>query len=289
MANITLGHPNLFDQGNLSGGIWTAGLPLAHLQFRQLGRVARTEDATLEATQFVVDFLSRKTFRVLALVNHSISFAGRWIVEASDDIEFDTIIYTATMDAWASLAGARWVASELSWRSNNFWRGTVSKEDAEGLTPIAFHIAPADIQARYLRIRIIDTTNADGYVQIGRVFVGPAWTPTVNYSYGGSLAYEDPTTVDTSLGGAEYFDERSPYRVMRFTLGFLDEKTEGFAKALDIVRRAGISGEILVIPDPDDKDNGQRRNFMGRLRQLSPLEQAMFQLNSMAFEIKELK
>lgn len=289
MANITLGYPNLFDQGNLSGGIYTAGLPLAHLQFRQLGRVARTEDATLEATQFVVDFLARKTFRVLALVNHSISFAGRWIIEASDDSDFDTIIYTAIMDAWASLAGARWVASELAWHSNNFWRGTVSKDDAEGLTPIAFHIAPTDIQARYLRIRIIDTTNADGYVQIGRVFVGPAWTPRINYGYGAGLAYEDPTTVDTSLGGAEYFDEREPYRVMRFTLGFLDEKTEGFAKALDIVRRAGISGEILVIPDSDDKDNGQRRNFMGRMRQLSPLEQAIYQLNSMAFEIKELK
>lgn len=279
----------MIDKGNLSGGSWTAGLPLSNMQFRQIGRVARSADASLESTQFVIDFLQDTTIQIAALVNHTVSFGGKWAVEAANNIEFTDVVYSAEGDAWSAVAGAEWVLDELEWESDNFWLGTYSLDEIEGLTPLAFHILPSPVNARYWRVRVFDTSNADGYVDIGRPFLGPAWSPGYSYEVGASFGYEDPTTVVTSLGGAEYFDERDSYRVMRFTLPLLDPADEGFAKALEITRRAGISGEILAIPDPDDIANGQRRNFMGRLRQLNPLEQIRYDMSSMSFEIKEIK
>jgi hypothetical protein len=273
----------------LSGGSWIAALPLANLQFRQLGRVARSEDATEASTQFVIDFLQQVTVSLVALVNHNISFGGRWVIEAANEIEFSTFLYSASSDAWAALGGAEWVLDELEWESDNFWLGTYSLDEVEGLTPLAFHILPMPVAARFWRIRVIDTGNEDGHVDIGRAFIGPSWSPIYNMSFGASTGYEDPTVVDVAMGGAEYFDQRDPYRVMRFSLELLKTGDEGFAKVLEITRRAGTSGEVLVIPDADDLENAQRRNFLGRLRQLSPLEQNMQEYGSMTFEIKELK
>jgi hypothetical protein len=289
MANIMLGFPNLIDLGNLSGGSWTAGLPLTNIQFRQLKRVARSADAAEASAQFRIDFLQQRAVRVVALVNHNISFGGRIVIEAANDGDFDTILYTANVDAWAALAGAEWELDELEWEADNFWLGTITLDELEGLTPLAVHILPNEVSARFWRVRIVDTGNGAGYIDVGRVFIGPAWQPRINYSFGSSLGYEDPTTVQTSLGGAEFFDERDPYRVMRFTLGFLDEATEGFAKVLEAQRQAGISGEVLTIPDPDDADNGARRNFLGRHLELDKLEQVFHETASNGFEIKELK
>lgn len=289
MANIMLGFPNIFDLGNLSGGIWTPGLPLSHLQFRQIGRVARTENASEAASQVVLDYLTPRPVRLISLINHNISFGGQIIYEAANDIDFTDLVYQETADAWAAIGGAEWVLDELEWEADNFWNGTFSLDEVEGLTSLAFHVLPVDISARYWRIRIKDSANDAGYIQIGRVFMGLAWSPQINMSYGASFGYEDPTSVETAIGGAEYFDQREPYRVLRFTLAHLREATEGFAKVLEIIRRAGVHGEILVIPDPADFENAQRRNFLGRLRQLSALEHAYFDTMSAAFELKEIK
>lgn len=289
MANVMLGFPNLIDGGNLSGGSFTSELPLSHLQFRQLGRVARSTDANEASTQFIIDFLQPRNARVVALINHTISFGGRWFVEASDDISFSSLLYSSSQDAWAALGATDWTIDELEWESDNLWLGTYSLDELDGLTPVAFHILPNDIQARYWRLRIIDTSNVAGYVDIGRMFIGEVWQPKTNYDYGGSTGYEDPSLIETSIGGAEYFDERNPYRVMRFTLAMLEESAEGFAKVLEIYRRAGTTGEILLIPDYEDLENAQRRNFLGRLRQLSPLEHASLNYASTAFEIKEIQ
>lgn len=289
MANLMLGHPNIFDRGNLSGGIWRAGQPLASLQFRQIGRVARTEDASEDATQFAIDYLTPRPIRLIALVNHSISFGGRIVYEASDTISFDNLIYQATEDAWATLGAAEWVLDELEWEADNFWNGTYALDQIEGLTTLSYHVLPQEVSARFWRVRIIDTGNTDGYVEIGRVFMGAAWSPAFNMIYGASFGYEDPTSVDTAMGGAEYFDERAPFRVFRFRLALLETATEGYAQVLEMQRSAGVSGEVLVIPDPADRDNAQRLNFLGRLRQLSPLELTYPEYSGMSFEVKEIK
>jgi hypothetical protein len=114
------------------------------------------------------------------------------------------------------------------------------------------------------------------------------WSPIVNYTYGAGLGYQDPTPVETSLSGAEYFDVRSKFRVMNFSLEYMTD-TEAYSYALELQRVAGISGEVLVMPD-GGTDIGLQpiRSFVGRLRQIGSVTQPQPSAFNVNFEVKEL-
>lgn len=290
---ILIGFPNRIDDAvSISGGNWSAGLPLGNLQNRLLSSVARSASADPADTQFVIDFGRPHRLRILAFIAHNMSLTARMVIEASEDSDFASTFYSTTVDVWTGMLTAEWNIDELEWENDNFWTGTYSAEDIAGFTAVSTHILPSPLAARYWRISIEDEGNDAGYVQIGRVFAGPTWQPRINYAWGAGLGYEIGTTVETALGGAEFFDRKEPVRVFRFTLEHMRDE-EGYGRALELVRRAGIHGEVFIVPDPTDAFQGLRRNFMGRIRQPSPLEQVTWanggSAHSMAFEIKELR
>lgn len=291
-GNIMLGFPNRIDQATLSGGSWTAGLPLTNLQNRLFARVARTTNAQTGSTQFVIDLGEPRRINIFALINHNISVTAKIRIETSGQSDFSTIQDSYYGDVWNGVANTYWDINALEWENDNFWIGSYSAEDIAGFTSISTQILDNFRSARYFRIRIEDSSNPAGYIQVGRVFIGPSIQPAANYSYGSGFGYETNTAVETALNGAEFFDVREPLRSIRFTLEMMSND-EAYGSFLEIIRRAGIHGEIFVIPDPEDEFNGLRRNFMGRNRQLNPLEQAIYAdgdiANSMAFEIKELR
>jgi hypothetical protein len=176
----------------------------------------------------------------------------------------------------------------LEWEDDNFWLGTLSQQARAGYQSPYILRLPSVQTMRYWRVEISDAGNSDGYIQIGRLFMARGWTPSVNYAYGGSLGYQDPTPVETSLSGAEYFDIRSKFRVMNFDLEYISD-TEAYSYALDLQRLAGISGEVLVMPDGGE-DLGQQplRSFVGRLRQIGAVTQPKPTAYSVKFEVKEL-
>lgn len=289
MANLILGFPNRVDGATLSGGAWVEAKPLDNLKDRLLSRVARTIDVATGSTWFKLDFGRQRNIRIIALIAHNLSFSAKLRIRAANVADYSTTVYDLESDVWGALVNADWNIDELEWENDNYWAGTYTQEDFGGQTAVSSRILPESVNARYWRFDIKDTQNAAGFVDIGRLFIGDAFLhPRYNYAYGGSLGYETDTVVEKSLGGAEFFDPRESLRVMRFDLPLMSDE-EGFSQALELTRRAGIHKEIFVVADPDDNAFGPQRNFLGRLRQLNPLEQAMYQLNSMSFEIKELR
>lgn len=290
--NIFLGFPNRIDTSALSGGSWLSTLPLNNIKNRLLARVARSTDATFESTQIVIDLGQPRKIDVIGLVNHNISLGGKIIFEASNDEDFETIRYTLEVDAWQGVADGQWLIDTLEWENDNYWTGTLSQEEIEGFTSISISLMQMSSPSRYWRIRIEDNQNPDDFVQVGRIFIGPGVQPLINYSYGATLGFETSTGVEQSLSGAEFFDIREPVRVFRFILEHMKDD-EAYANFLEMTRRAGIHGEILVIPDPDQPLQAIRKNFIGRMRTLNPLEQTMWMddgvSNAMSFEIKELR
>lgn len=289
---LLLGFPNRIGEATLSGGSWTAGLPLDNLKLRQFSKVARSTSAAVGATTFTLDLGQPRKMRMLALIGHNIGLQGRVRFEVSDNADLSSPLYDTETDVWGGLLTAGWDINELEWEADNFWIGTYSKEDIEGFTATSIHILPQPVSGRYVRVSIIDTSNSDGFVQMGRFFVSPALQPKINYSWGAGLNYEISTAVEAALGGSEFFDVREPIRVFRFMLEYMEDN-EAFGTFLELIRRAGIDKEILVVPDPTDALNGVRRNFVGRIRQPSALEQVTWansgSAHSMAFEIKELR
>lgn len=288
-SNVIIGFPNRIDDAVVTGGAWLEPMPLANLQDRLLSRVARSLDVDTSSTTFTIDLGRQRNIRILALIAHTISFSGRLRVRASNASDFSTTVYDATGDVWTTVAGADWDIEALEWEQDIYWAGTFTQDEIEGQTAVASRILAEPVQARYWRFDIDDAGNDAGYIDIGRVFIGDAFLqPAINMKFGASLGYEADTVVEKSLGGVDFFDPREPLRVMRFSLGFLSD-AEGFGKALELTRRAGVHKEVFVVANALDATYGPQRNFLGRLRQLSALEQVMHNYNSMSFEIKELR
>lgn len=285
MANIFLAWQNRVDEGTLSGGSWTAGLPLTNLQNRQVQKVARSTNATLASTKFDVNLGAAKPIGVLALVVHNISVLGKVRVTGADNAAFTSPVYqSAWIDVWP---GNMIPQSLLEWEEDNFWLGTLTAEARAGFQSPFIHILPSVVSLQYWRVEIDDTLNSASYINIGRLFMARGWTPTMNYSYGATIAYDDQTPVETSLSGAEFFDQRSKYRVMNFDLRYITG-TEAYSYALELQRVAGISGEVLVVPDPADTVNQPLRAYVGRLKQLGRVTAYLPDTFSVNFEIKEL-
>lgn len=281
-----LGFPNRIDAATLSGGAWTAGLPLANLQNRIIGKVARTPDDAMASTWFDIDLGAAKSIRTFAAVGHNLSLAAKYRLRGSSVSDFATTVYdsgAAFLDVWPDV----YPYMSLEWEDDNWWSGKYTAEQITGYTAALITILPGNTLARYWRLEIDDTTNPAGFVQIGRVFIGPAWQPTFNMSYGASLGWETKTEAQEAMGGAEYFQRRTPFRVARFALDWMSQD-EGFANAFEIQRRAGIDQEILWIHDPSDSVHALRRRFLGRLRALSQIEYPYPNINKSAFELKEL-
>lgn len=293
-----IGFPNRIDDAAVSGGTWVSTLPLANIKSRVLGKVARTTSAATAATQFdadlsttsmVVGALGLQSFgesafgdaggsgfvvsygapavRIVAAVNHNLTITATARVRGSTVSDFSTTVYDSG-----------WI---------NAWPYAYTAEQREGFTATFVHILSADTSARYWRVEFDDTANPAGYIEVGRVFIGPSWSPAINISFGAELGWNTTTDVQQSASGVEYFYHRAPYRVQNVKMDFLTID-EGMANAFEIQRLAGIDAEVFWIYDPDDTTHALRRRFLGRLQTLSPVIHPYFEFTSTAFSIKEI-
>lgn len=284
MANCMLGFPNRTDQSTLSGGAWASTLPLQNLQSREIGEVAQTTDTALASTQFTIDLGRSMKTQIIALRNHNLSITAEYRVTGSLTSDFAVMSHDS---GWADVWPVIYPWGALEWEDDNWWTGKYTAEEREGYTTELDHLLPAAKLGRYWRIEIRDVGNPAGFIQIGRLFIGPAWQPKMNMIYGASIGWETKTEVQEVKSGAEYFDVRTPYRFQKFTLDYM-RQDEAFTRAFELQRQAGIHAEIVFIQNPHDTAHALRRRFMCRIRALSAIEYPYNGINSTAFELKEL-
>jgi hypothetical protein len=282
-TRVFLAWGNLIDQATLSGGSWASTLPLTNLQNRTLARVARSTNVVAASTWFDIDLGPDKTWRVIALQNHNMALDARYRIRASDDPAF---AYSIHDSGWQDVWPAVFSEDELVWDDLNWWEGTYTEADRQGYTWTLIHKLVGPLSARYVRVEIQDPSNSSSYTQIGRVFIAPGYSPSRNMSVGASLAWEDDSEIQRAWGGAEGFVPFDRFRVARFTLANITDD-EGYGKFFEMMRQAGITGEVLFEKNPSDTKNALRTTFVGRMRQLSPIEHP-YPINvSAAFEIQE--
>ena len=282
MSNVLLGYPNRINEATLAGGWWVAGLPLSMLKNRVYPAVARSADLVSTSTQFTISLPVSRGISLFALAAHTLSDAAQWRVTVYSDAFTTVAQQTAWTDAWADAA-----SSTLEWENDNFWTMKLSAEDIARYTSLSILLLSQPAFTRWLKVEILDTTNTAGYVQIGRCLVCDAWQPRINMSYGHSLQYETDTTIEKALDGTEYFNRQRGRRVAKFTLDWLDED-EAMTRNLGMQRDVGIDGEIVLIDNPAAAGYQLERQFVGRLRQLSAIENPYYAVYKNALEIVEL-
>ena len=190
--------------------------------------------------------------------------------------------------AWTSVWPAGMVPQTLlEWEEDNFWLGTLSAEQRSSFQSPYLHLLATQQFYRYWRVEIDDAANSAGYVQIGRVFISPIWSPAVNFAWGDELAYEDTSPSTTALSGTQYFDNRPKPRVARLKFEALS-KTEALDVALQIDRTLGISGELLQVPDRADAARIPATAFLATMRQTTPVVSVLADTYTKSYELREI-
>lgn len=141
----------------------------------------------------------------------------------------------------------------------------------------------ADYTARYWRIDFNDATINN--IQVGRIFIGPAWSPSKEMLFGWGMNYNDSSRRTRAQGGQLYIDKSFRFRTLDFTLAFMD-KAEMYDNAFEIARRNGMTEDVLVIPEENGTYNSEISIF-GLVANAFPLTHQTFQVYRQRYRIEE--
>lgn len=249
--------------GSVAGGSFLGTMPLANAQTPDPGEVARTINASPASSTFVVNIGSSSPVGGIAVTNGNFSYGATYAITGSNSSAFTSLVYDSGV---VPIPGA--------------------SDDWPELVCFAA-ILPTDQSAQFWRIAISDPSNPAGYVQFGRVIVGRAFRPSINYEYGAEFSHEPIYRRVTSVGGAQWDWDLNRRRGLRVNFGNLAE-SELFDDVDRMRRICGASGHVFVYPDPDDTNRFQRRSFLATLKSPPPIVQASFQLGTTAIDCEEV-
>jgi hypothetical protein len=221
-----------------------------------------------------------RALRAVALINHNLDQDANWRVTVGSASGGSDVYDTGWQGAWAMTFDSEMI----EWSADNWWGGIA---DSDYLRHPWIVCAPmtAYYSGQYVRIEIDNTSNADGYVQIGRVFVGGGFVPRYNAERSIAEGWNDGTSITTGPGGVEFIAEQRRARFARFALPRLE--IEDFKRAFELQRRMGIGGEVLFLPNTYSLQDAQRRGFLGRMRELNALESTATDVRSVSYHIGE--
>lgn len=280
MKRAIIGYQNRIDGATLSGGDWQA--PLTHIQNQRLAIRARSADTANASTLFDIDFGTPQTIEIIGMTAHNISLDGRWRVTAGSGAGLADVYDSGWVISFPSV----YASMSLAWEDPNFWFGKLTEEERQGYT-VCNAIEVATSRVRYWRIEIDDIGNADGFIEVGRVFIGRNFSPSKGFKVGATIGYNDDSDVMRSLLGTEYFNRVPLSRTATLTAPVMN-KPEAFSRVFEMMRLSGVTQEVMLIGDPDDAGEMLRQSFIGRLERLSPISQESYALNSVGFQIKEI-
>jgi hypothetical protein len=266
MSNFALGFNNraIASLGTMSGGSWYSTAGLAFLLSRPVAQVARSINALAASTTFTFTFGADQSLQAFGLAGHNFGL-------------------TATVRIRVFNAGASLVYDSTAL---NVWGSAATANDLIGASATYCHLAPSVQVGRSVQIDIVDTGNAAGYVQAGRLFLGPAWQGVTNMGNGASVKFEDPSLFTTAISGAKFIDKRQKFRVATFdTKWMLEAEAMNFALMLQQV--AGLTEEVLFLWDPADTTYKGKRDLLGHFRALNPVAQVFLTTYATVHDVEE--
>ena len=281
MEKVVIGYKNRIDEAVLSGGNWQA--PLTNIQTLRLAQKARSVDAVTSSTKMDIFLPKSRMVNILGVHAHNISVDGTVRFYAGTAPGLSDVYDSGVIEVWPAL----YSTLSMHWQDFHFWSGKIDEEVRKGYPQNFVHVATKDVKSQYWTIEIYDPTNSDGYIEVGRVFLGRAFRPVHNVVYGATLSWDDSSKIDQSLRGVEYFDTLPMTRTASIEFDYLDRR-EALEGVLELQRESGTTREVLFIANADDAKNMVRLAFLGRFRKMDGIKWHFLDLHQSGFEIKEL-
>jgi len=286
VSNCILSYPDRTLAATLSGGSWLTGdLSLQSLKDPDPKKVARSTNAQTGSTTITVDLGSAMDIRCIFLLNHNASINATVRIRAGVTSDFSVNLYDQTLSFYFTM----YPQGGLPVGHPDYSTGGTMPTDLIADFPkqlIAVLTPNYSLQVRYLRFDISDTGNTDGYFQLGRCFIAPAWQPSRNLLYGVTFGFETTTTSTETRAGSEFFDIRAYRRVTQFTLSL--NVAQGLAQVFEMQRRIGLHDELFFLRDPDEATMvGQLQSFLCYMRELSALEDPYADRSTVSYRLRE--
>jgi hypothetical protein len=266
MSNATFLYNPQSDIAVLSGGAWLNGdVGLENVQNDKYWRVARSVTANPSNTQIRLNMLGNVEIRGFAIVLNNATTSVQVRVSAYSDAGYSSLVY---MSPW------------YSGGQSGDWRDTER-------SPIIAGDFKQSVIARFWLVEIDDSENPEGYIDVGRLFMGSAFSPSFNYSSdGNSFRFKNNAITATTLAGNTLYWRRINPRQWNGTFPALPED-EIFGSVYDFIRYVGFDREVFIMPDPDDTSHAQTRQFFATIIQQDPFQQYGWDYGTFGFGVEE--
>jgi len=318
-----ISYPDFTLSATLAGGSWTVGLPLNNLKTRFLAEKARTTSDAAASSTILVDLGFTASVRTIGMLAHNVDSTGTVRARGYSDSAYTTLVTGADTGAVSP-----YPAYDAAIDKNSIWiyadymttlqmaLGTIPQDLAydfngdgvvnisDALIAMAFaqdnpdypvqfpknwiYCFSSDKAARYWKIEISNTNNLDGYIELGRLWIGSAtFEPAVNVSYGISMNYESRDIITESLGGVLWWEKRAGKRTLSAqydTLTAIEKQ-----QALTMQRHLGLTGELLWINNSTATAREMiDESFLANLKSPSPIVNPYFDNYEMSLELLEI-
>lgn len=158
----------------------------------------------------------------------------------------------------------------IEWRysSDNF-----SSEDVQaglltvGAKPRGFDLVfplllDAPVSRRYWRLIINDASNPDGYLQIGRLYIGPRTDFTAGLAHPLKFRLVDSSLSERNAAGDPLRYKRAKWRRTSFSLSPFTDAVEAHKTFWDLVMKVGLSTDFFIGLSPQASAAVQRRHTL---------------------------
>lgn len=184
---------------------------------------------------------------------------------------------------------------DITWESTNFWTGTIEEEQRQGYTKLCLNFLSNKNNkilqpvGTHLHIDLDDSSNPDGFIEIGYLMFGQYFQSKLNPAHGSiQHGYTDISEVQQSDSGQKYFHEKAKARTISISYDMLD-KAEAFGQIFEAYRQQGISRPVIYSYSPVRLDAYQyAQSFIGRFSQLNPITQPNFGMYGATINLEEM-
>jgi hypothetical protein len=218
MTNCTFLWDNKWDIASLTPSTENPLFPAINTQHRWHTRTWRSINNTGTLTESIVaDFgASPPAIQAFAIKKHNFSPSAVVSIQADDDPAFGSLDIDVEVPV-AELMAYFWLAPQTPYQ--------------------------------YWRVLIVDIAPVAAYLEIGRIFLGPYLSPSINMSIDYKKSTEDPSDVMFSSGGQIVTNQKTRYRTMDMKFENLPSVDADLFDAMFIDR--GVGREFFFTRDRD--------------------------------------